>query len=291
MERRSFLQGAVLGAGLAGAGSAGAAVNAPALPGNRPQDPADLPFVTDPGERRGEMLYRSFGKTSEKISAIGMGGFHLGKSAVTDAEATRLIHEGVDRGITFMDNCWDYNDGRSELRMGAALAQGGYRDKVFLMSKMDGRTKEEAIKQIDQSLLRLRTDRIDLVHGQHVLTGPPAIGAARARFRPIVMTSFAFILGVVPLVLATGAGASARKSRGSPSSRPCQSSGMAITCESRSPNHSTGTATTNPAMGPAMPMSNKQRLESTAERIRMKAPMVPIRVGAGMKYGRETSTW
>ncbi|MEL4402977.1 twin-arginine translocation signal domain-containing protein, partial [Shewanella algae] len=68
MERRSFLQGAVLGAGLAGAGSAGAAVNAPVLPGNRPQDPADLPFVTDPGERRGEMLYRTFGKTSEKIS-------------------------------------------------------------------------------------------------------------------------------------------------------------------------------------------------------------------------------
>jgi len=174
MERRSFLQGAVLGAGLsgaslAGAGSAGAAVTAPVLPGNRPQDPADLPFVTDPGERRGEMLYRTFGKTSEKISAIGMGGFHLGKSAVTDDEATRLIHAGIDRGITFMDNCWDYNDGRSELRMGAALAQGGYRDKVFLMSKMDGRTKEEAIKQIDQSLLRLRTDRIDLVQHHEIL--------------------------------------------------------------------------------------------------------------------------
>ena len=178
MERRSFLQGAVLGAGLtgsglAGAGSAGAAVNAPAgtapLPNTRPQDPADLPFVTDPGERRGEMLYRTFGKTSEKISALGMGGFHLGKSAVTDDEATRLIHEGVDRGITFLDNCWDYNEGRSELRMGAALAQGGYRDKVFLMSKMDGRTKAEALKQIDQSLLRLRTDRIDLVQHHEIL--------------------------------------------------------------------------------------------------------------------------
>ncbi|NOJ91322.1 aldo/keto reductase, partial [Myxococcus xanthus] len=130
---RSFLQGAVLGAGLtgtslAGAGSAGAAVSVPPLPNARPQDPADLPLITDPGELRGEMLYRTFGRTSEKISAIGMGGFHLGKSAVTDDEATRLIHEGVDRGITFMDNCWDYNDGRSELRMGAALAQGGYRD-------------------------------------------------------------------------------------------------------------------------------------------------------------------
>ena len=174
MERRSFLQGAVLGAGitgtgLAGAGSAGAAVSVPPLPNTRPQDPADLPLISDPGERRGEMLYRTFGRTSEKISAIGMGGFHLGKSAVTDDEATRLIHEGVDRGITFMDNCWDYNDGRSELRMGAALAQGGYRDKVFLMSKMDGRTKEEALKQIDQSLLRLRTDRIDLVQHHEIL--------------------------------------------------------------------------------------------------------------------------
>ncbi|MGT2481673.1 aldo/keto reductase [Methylobacterium oryzae CBMB20] len=172
MERRSFLQGAVLGAGLSGAGlagSAGAAVNAPGLPNTRPQDPADLPFVTDPGERRGEMLYRTFGRTSETISAIGMGGFHLGKNAVTDDEATRLIHAGIDRGITFMDNCWDYNEGRSELRMGAALAQGGYRDKVFLMSKMDGRTKEEALKQIDQSLLRLRTDRIDLVQHHEIL--------------------------------------------------------------------------------------------------------------------------
>ncbi|SFM22301.1 aldo/keto reductase [Methylobacterium pseudosasicola] len=174
MERRSFLQGAVLGAGitgtgLAGAGSAGAAVSVPPLPNTRPQDPADLPLISDPGERRGEMLYRNFGRTAEKISAIGMGGFHLGKSAVTDDEATRLIHEGVDRGITFMDNCWDYNDGRSELRMGAALAQGGYRDKVFLMSKMDGRTKEEALKQIDQSLLRLRTDRIDLVQHHEIL--------------------------------------------------------------------------------------------------------------------------
>jgi predicted aldo/keto reductase-like oxidoreductase len=175
MERRSFLQGAALGAGLAVSGSAGAAVNNPPppssgpLPGTRPNDPADLPFVTDPGERRGEMLYRSFGRAGEKISAIGMGGFHLGKSAVTDAEATRLIHEGVDRGITFMDNCWDYNEGRSEERMGIALEQNGYRNKVFLMSKMDGRTKQEAMKQIDQSLRRLRTDRIDLVQHHEIL--------------------------------------------------------------------------------------------------------------------------
>ncbi len=140
-----------------------------ALPASRVADPADLPFVTDPGERRGDMLYRRFGRSDETISAIGMGGFHLGKSAVTDDEAVRLIHEGVDRGITFMDNCWDYNEGRSELRMGVALDQGGYRDKVFLMSKMDGRTKKEAADQIDTSLKRLRTDRIDLVQHHEIL--------------------------------------------------------------------------------------------------------------------------
>ena len=140
-----------------------------ALPASRVQHPADLPFVTDPGERRGDMLYRRFGRTQELISAIGMGGFHLGKKAVRDAEAVRLIHEGVDRGITFMDNCWDYNQGRSELRMGVALDQGGYRDRVFLMSKMDGRTRQEAADQIDTSLKRLRTDRIDLVQHHEIL--------------------------------------------------------------------------------------------------------------------------
>ena len=143
----------------------------PALPAglNRPADPADLPFVEDPGERRGDMLYRPFGRTGEMISAIGMGGFHIGKSALSDEEAVRLIHEAVDRGITFMDNCWDYNEGRSELRMGVALDQGGTRDKVFLMSKMDGRDKAEAALQIDTSLKRMRTDRIDLVQHHEIL--------------------------------------------------------------------------------------------------------------------------
>jgi aryl-alcohol dehydrogenase-like predicted oxidoreductase len=139
------------------------------LPVTRVADPANLPFVSDPGELRGEMLYRPFGRTGEKISAIGMGGFHLGKSAVSDAEAIRLIHTAIDRGITFMDNCWDYNKGRSELRMGEALDQGGYRDRVFLMTKVDGRTKKEAADQIDTSLMRLRTDRIDLVQHHEIL--------------------------------------------------------------------------------------------------------------------------
>jgi predicted aldo/keto reductase-like oxidoreductase len=98
-----------------------------------------------------------------------MGGFHLGKNAVSDDEAVRLVHQGIDRGITFIDNCWDYNKGRSELRVGVALDQGGYRDRAFLMTKMDGRTKQEAARQIDTSLKRLRTDRIDLVQHHEIL--------------------------------------------------------------------------------------------------------------------------
>jgi aryl-alcohol dehydrogenase-like predicted oxidoreductase len=140
-----------------------------ALPVSLSKDPADLPFITDPGVMRGEMLYRRFGRSSELISAIGMGGFHLGKNAVSDDEAVRLVHQGIDRGITFIDNCWDYNKGRSELRVGVALDQGGYRDRVFLMTKMDGRSKAEAARQIDTSLKRLRTDRIDLVQHHEIL--------------------------------------------------------------------------------------------------------------------------
>jgi aryl-alcohol dehydrogenase-like predicted oxidoreductase len=142
---------------------------APALPNTRIADPSALRFADHPGERRGDMLYRRFGRHDDMISAIGMGGFHLGKNAVSDDEATRLIHQAIDRGVTFMDNCWDYNDGRSELRMGVALAQEGYRNKVFLMTKMDGRTKAEAAKQIDASLTRMRTDHIDLVQHHEIL--------------------------------------------------------------------------------------------------------------------------
>ena len=151
------------------AGTAASTLLSPLLPVTRIDDPANLPFVTDGGERRGDMLYRRFGRTDETISAIGLGGFHLGKKSLTDAEATRLVHEGVDRGINFVDNCWDYNEGQSELRVGVALDAGGYRDRVFLMSKMDGRTKAEAARQIDTSLKRMRTDRIDLIQHHEIL--------------------------------------------------------------------------------------------------------------------------
>jgi predicted aldo/keto reductase-like oxidoreductase len=119
-------------------------------------------------ETRGEVPYRILSRTGVHVSLVGLGGFHIGQKAVTEQDAIRLIHSAVDRGINFMDNCWDYNDGQSEIRMGKAL-QGGYRDKVFLMTKIDGRTREAAAKQIDESLQRLQTDHVDLLQHHEVL--------------------------------------------------------------------------------------------------------------------------
>src|SRR4051794_12593777 len=79
------------------------------------------------------MIYRKLGRTGERVSAIGLGGYHLGLKNVDEAESIRLMHQAIDRGINFLDNCWDYNDGDSEVRMGKALASGGYRGKIFLM--------------------------------------------------------------------------------------------------------------------------------------------------------------
>jgi uncharacterized protein len=100
---------------------------------------------------------------------IGLGGSHLGQPLVPEDEALRLIHEGIDRGINFLDNAWDYNDGRSEERVGKALSQGGYRNKAFVMTKIDGRTKETATNQINDSLKRLKVDHIDLLQHHEVL--------------------------------------------------------------------------------------------------------------------------
>lgn len=111
--------------------------------------------------REGDMLYRILGGTGEKISAIGVGGFHIG-SLPTKEESIRLMRTAIDRGVTFMDNCWDYHNGKSEVWMGEAL-RDGYRDKAFLMTKIDGQKKASAAKQIDESLKRLQTDRIDLM--------------------------------------------------------------------------------------------------------------------------------
>ena len=128
---------------------------------------AKLP-PTPPTTRRGDMLYRRLGRTGEEVSLIGMGGFHIGKPD-SDEEGIRLIHAAVDRGITFLDNSWDYNNGNSEVRMGKALSQGGYRRKVFLMTKIDGRTKASAASQLDQSLQRLQTDHLDLLQFHEIL--------------------------------------------------------------------------------------------------------------------------
>lgn len=114
------------------------------------------------------MPYRDLGTTGERVSAIGLGGWHLGLKNVDDALSTRIVRTAVDRGITFMDNSWDYNEGASEMRMGQAL-RDGYRDKVFLMTKIDGRSKTAAARQLDESLRRLQTDRIDLVQHHEII--------------------------------------------------------------------------------------------------------------------------
>jgi len=103
------------------------------------------------------------GRTNEQVSAIGLGGFHIGHPSTPDRDAIALIHSAIDRGITFMDNSWDYNAGMSELRMGRALSVNGYRDRVFLMTKIDGRTKNAFDAQLTESMNRLLTDRLDLV--------------------------------------------------------------------------------------------------------------------------------
>lgn len=107
------------------------------------------------------MIYRKLGSTNEKVSAIGLGGYHIGVPK-EESESIRIIRSAIDRGLTFMDNSWDYHDGGSEIRMGKAL-KDGYRQRVFLMTKYNGRTRESAAKQIDESLHRLQVDHIDLI--------------------------------------------------------------------------------------------------------------------------------
>jgi predicted aldo/keto reductase-like oxidoreductase len=113
-------------------------------------------------EGTSEIPRRELGRTGERVSCIGLGGSHIGK-VKDESESLRIIRTAIDRGLTFMDNSWDYNDGdgAAETRMGKAL-RDGYRDKVFLMTKFDGRTKKEAMKQLDESLRRLQTDHLDL---------------------------------------------------------------------------------------------------------------------------------
>jgi aryl-alcohol dehydrogenase-like predicted oxidoreductase len=115
---------------------------------------------TAQGAGSAEMPYRVLGKTGEKVSCIGLGGFHLGLSHLEEPDAIKLFHSAIDRGINFSDNSWDYNQGESERRVGKALQ--GYREKVFVMTKFDGRTKQSALQQLDESLQRLQVDHVDL---------------------------------------------------------------------------------------------------------------------------------
>src|ERR1700690_1852162 len=152
MDRRDFLKTATVAA----AGSVA---------------PASIPSTQSSGApirpESPNMIYRELGLTGERVSAIGIGGYHLGKQQ--DPEASiRLLRAAIDRGITFMDNCWDYNGGISEVRMGQAL-RDGYRQKVFLMTKIDGRDKNTAARQIEESLGRLQTDTIDLLQFHEVI--------------------------------------------------------------------------------------------------------------------------
>ncbi len=117
---------------------------------------------------RNGIPYRTLGTTGEQVSAIGLGGWHLALKHVDEALSVRIVREAIDRGINFLDNCWDYNEGASEIRMGRAL-RDGYRDRVFLMTKIDGRSRAEATRQLDQSLRRLQTDCIDLVQHHEIL--------------------------------------------------------------------------------------------------------------------------
>ncbi len=111
---------------------------------------------------------RVLGRTGERVSGIGLGGWHLALKHVDEPASLRIIRSAIERGITFLDNSWDYNDGRSEIRMGKVLKDGN-RDKVFLMTKIDGRSKREATRQLNESLRRLQTDHIDLVQHHEIL--------------------------------------------------------------------------------------------------------------------------
>ncbi len=115
----------------------------------------------------GTMSYRTLGRTGEKVSIVGLGGYHVGIQK-EEKESVRIIRTAIDNGLNFMDNSWDYNEGVSEMRMGKAL-QDGYRQKVFLMTKIDGQDGKTAEKQIHESLSRLQTDRIDLLQFHEII--------------------------------------------------------------------------------------------------------------------------
>ncbi len=111
-------------------------------------------------DAKADIPYRPLGPTGEKVSVIGLGGSHIGRP--TEEDSIRIVRTAIDSGVNFLDNCWDYYRGMCETRMGKAL-RDGYRDRVFLMTKIDARTKKTAQQQLDESLQRLQTDHLDLL--------------------------------------------------------------------------------------------------------------------------------
>lgn len=160
-SRREFL--GKTSAGIAGASLGGRLLKSRELPGAEAHD---------------GVPYRPLGRTGERVSCVGLGGYHIGIQR-TVAESVRIIRTALDSGINFLDNCWDYNGGESEIRMGQSL-RDGYRQKAFLMTKIDGRTHALAAHQLDQSLARLETDHIDLLQIHEVIrmTDPERIFAS-----------------------------------------------------------------------------------------------------------------
>src|ERR1700747_3137512 len=118
-------------------------------------------------DAKSEVPRRRLGRTGEKVSMVGLGGYHIGKQP-DEQESIRIIRTALDSGINFLDNCWDYNDGQSEVRMGKAL-RDGYRQRAFVMTKIDGRTKKAAGQQLEESLQRLQTDHIDLLQFHEII--------------------------------------------------------------------------------------------------------------------------
>jgi predicted aldo/keto reductase-like oxidoreductase len=146
--------------------------------------PLVAPMMADASEttKVGDMPYRLLGRSGEKVSLLGLGGYHIGIQP-DEAESIRIVRAAVDQGINFLDNCWDYNDGASEIRMGKAL-RDGYRQKVFLMTKTDGQVKDVYNRQLDECLGRLQTDHIDLVQFHEIIrpTDPDRIFGAGGAF-------------------------------------------------------------------------------------------------------------
>src|SRR5216684_1387663 len=137
-------------------------------------------------DAKAEVPRRTLGRTGEKVSMVGLGGYHIG-SQKDEQESIRIIRTALDNGINFLDNCWDYNGGASEIRMGKAL-RDGYRKKAFLMTKIDARTRQGAARQIDESLRRLQTDTIDLLQFHEVIrdTDPELIFAAKGGMEAVL---------------------------------------------------------------------------------------------------------